>query len=151
MKLSTVRLAGGALGAALLTLAPLSAQAQGSSITVQVIGVRYAEGVVRVDVCTRDTFLKRTCPYSGEAPAQVGTVNVVVPSVPMGTYAIQAYHDANNNDDVDQGFLGMPKEDLGFSNDVPVRFHAPSFNHAAFTHGDTPQTLQLHLHHFRGK
>jgi uncharacterized protein (DUF2141 family) len=71
--------------------------AQGASVEFLVSGVRSAEGSVRIDLCTADTFLKDTCPYWGSAPAVEGLTSVVIPGVPPGTYAAQAFHDRNDN------------------------------------------------------
>lgn len=49
-----------------------------------------------------------------------------------GVYAIAVYHDENGNHDFDQGLLGIPLEDYGFSNDAKVFFGPPSFAEAAF-------------------
>ena len=35
-------------------------------------------------------------------------------------YAIAVYHDANDNNSFDQGFLGIPLEDYAFSNNAQV-------------------------------
>ena len=138
-----------AIGAAVLIAAgAAAAQTAGGPIEVTVSGVWRPGGHVRVDVCTRETFLRTTCPYSGEAPAQVGETTVTVPDVPPGVYAIQAYHDANDNHEVDQGFMGIPKEGVGFSRDPHLGLHGPSFEAAAVTHGAEPQSLAVGLHHF---
>jgi uncharacterized protein (DUF2141 family) len=140
----------GALALAVgLIAAPLAAHAQASGpITVTVTGVRSTQGSVRVDVCTRETFLKKICVYSGAAPAQVGATTVTVEAVPPGTYAVQAYHDINDNKDVDQGLLGIPKEGIGFSNDAPLGLRGPSFDRAAIVHNGSPKTLRIKLRHF---
>ena len=126
-----------------VTVVPISAP-----IDVTVSEVWRAGGSVRVDVCTRDTFLHTTCPYSGAAPAQLGETTVTVPDVPPGVYAIQAYDDVNDNRVVDQGFLGMPKEAVGFSRDPRLGLHGPSFDAAAVTHGAERQSLRVRLRHF---
>ena len=57
-------------------------------------------------------------------------------------YAIAIYHDENDNDEFDQGFLGIPLEDYAFSNNAPVFLGPPSFNDAAFA---VPETREVHL------
>ena len=57
-------------------------------------------------------------------------------------YAIAIYHDENDNDEFDQGFLGIPLEDYAFSNNAPVFLGPPSFADAAFT---VPETREVHL------
>ena len=110
---------GGALLALTLSAAPLAAYAQ-SAMTILVTGVRSSKGSIRVDICTRETFLKKVCAYSGRAPAEPGVTSVTIENVPPGAYAVQAYHDLNDNNDVDQGLLGIPKEGIAFSNNAPL-------------------------------
>ncbi len=128
-----------------------AARAQDAPLIVVVSGVRSSEGVVRVDVCVAATFLKSTCAVSGVAPAVAGTTTVTVDGLPPGVYAVQAYHDRNDNDRVDRGALGIPREDLGFSNDAPLGLTGPSFAQASFAHGAEPQTIKLKLRHFSGR
>ena len=42
------------------------------------------------------------------------------------------YHDENGNGEFDQGFLGIPLEDYGFSNGASGFLGPPSFSDAAF-------------------
>ncbi|MDB5445629.1 MAG: hypothetical protein JWQ97_946, partial [Phenylobacterium sp.] len=80
-----------ALTAALACLGAVSsAHAAGAPIKVTVWSLRIPGGSVHVDVCTRETFLRDNCPYSGSAPTQVGETTVTVPDVPPGVYAVQA-------------------------------------------------------------
>jgi uncharacterized protein (DUF2141 family) len=125
------------------------AHAADAPITVTIWSLRIPGGSVRVDVCTRETFLRSNCPYSGSAPAEVGETTVTVADVPPGVYAVQAYHDINDIGRLDQGPFGVPREGLAFSNDAPIGLRGPNFDRAAFTHGEDPQNLRLRLHHFR--
>ncbi len=124
---------------------------QGAPITVIVKGLRFGGGSVRIDICTATTFLKAGCPFSGAAPAVEGTTAVTVAAVPPGEYAVQAYHDFNDNHRVDRNALGVPEEAIAFSNDAPLGLHGPSFARSRFMHGAAPQTLTVKLHHFGGR
>jgi uncharacterized protein (DUF2141 family) len=126
-----------------------SAHAADAPITVTIWSLRIPGGSVRVDVCTRETFLGSNCPYSASAPAQVGETTVTVGGVPPGVYAVQAYHDIKDIGRLDQGPFGVPREGLAFSNDAPLGLRGPNFDRAAFTHGEDPQNLRLRLIHFR--
>lgn len=117
--------------ALLLPAAP--AQAQDAPLIVAVSGIPNGTGRVVVDVCPERQFAKRRCPYTGSAPATAGTTLVRVNGVPAGRWAAMAWHDANANNDVDRNFIGIPKEPIGFSNDVRIRMSAPRFADAAFT------------------
>ena len=118
-------------------------------LTVVVSNVRRAQGHVRVEVCTPAEFLK-TCVHGGAAPARAGVTEVTVPDLPPGRYAIQAYLDENDNHEVDQNFLGVPKEGVGFSNDAPFGLGPPTFRRAAFGHGDSADTVTLKLRYLPG-
>lgn len=52
--------------------------------------------------------------------------------LPMGTYAIGIFVDANYNNKMDRNFFGVPKEQYGFSNDAKGNFGPPSFKDASF-------------------
>jgi len=126
--------------------APLPA---GNAIEVDVSGIRSDMGRIHVDVCPKDRFLN-SCPYTAEVPARVGAVVVLVRGVPPGRYAVQAFHDANANTQVDQNFIGIPKEGIGFSNDAMPRLMRPKFATAAFDHGGGPQRIPVTLRYFLG-
>lgn len=135
-------------GAAAAWSAPAAAQPL-APLTVVVTHVRRALGHVRVEVCLPAEFLK-SCEHGGAAASVKGETTVVVPDLPPGRYAIQAYLDENDNREVDQNFLGVPKEGVGFSRDAPFGLGPPSFRRAAFDHGDTADTVTLKLRYLPG-
>jgi uncharacterized protein (DUF2141 family) len=118
----------------------LGASPTGAPVVVAVSGIGAAKGRVHVDICPKPQFTREDCPWSAEAPAREGTTVVTVPGVPPGRYAAQAYWDANGNGTADRNFIGMPRELVGFSNDVRVKLSRPKFAAAAFDHGasETP-------------
>ena len=73
----------------------------------------------------------------------------MVDNVPPGTYAVQAFHDANANLDLDRTFIGFPKEGVGFSNDAPMRFGPPTFDDAAINVAATDALAKFTLSYFR--
>ena len=67
--------------------------------------------------------------------------------IPPGTYAIIVIHDENRNGKLDTNWLGVPKEDYGFSNDAEAFLSAPSFSAATFRYDGG--TLDLTIpHHY---
>src|SRR5262249_39029018 len=98
-------------------------------------------------ICTEREFLK-DCRYTGSAPAVPGVTIVTVVGVPPGRYAIQAYHDKNDNHDADRNIAGIPIEGVGFSNGYKIRVRAPRFSEAAFDYAGGDQTISLRLQHF---
>jgi uncharacterized protein (DUF2141 family) len=137
---------GAALTVLLLVLLTPAAPAVAANIDVAVTGVAEARGHVRVELCTRDTFLTQDCPYQGSAPAQVGAATVVrIAEVPPGVYAAQAFHDETDQGIIHQNLLGVPRERVGFSNDARVHVRGPRFKDAAFLVGDDAERITLRL------
>lgn len=52
--------------------------------------------------------------------------------LPKGTYAIAAFHDANDDGVLNTSFLGIPREGIAFSNNPTLYFGAPSFEKCSF-------------------
>ena len=63
--------------------------------------------------------------------------------IPPGTYAIGVYIDENDNEKLDTNFLGIPKEQYGFSNNAKA-FGIPKFEAASFVI-DTYKKVQIRL------
>lgn len=119
-------------------------------ITFEISNVRNARGKILVAVCPQGKFLKEDCAHNGEAPARAGTVTVTVPNVPAGDYAAQAFHDENNNENVDQNFIGIPKEGVGFSRDARIVFGPPKWRDAHFIHQGAPAVMRVRLRYMTG-
>jgi uncharacterized protein (DUF2141 family) len=136
-----------ALPAAVLSGALLLAAAPASSATVEVrvSNVAGGKGKVNVAVCDRERFLKQ-CAYSASAPAQAGVTVVSIKDIPAGTWAVLAYQDENENNELDRNFIGIPKENYGFSRDAASRFGPPGFEDAAIEvrEGSTVAPIRLH-------
>ena len=64
--------------------------------------------------------------------------------LPEGIYAIALFVDANKNLKIDKNFLGIPKEQFGFSNNAMGKLSAPSFEQAKFqVEGSVTQNIKL--------
>lgn len=69
-------------------------------------------------------------------PAAKGSLEFVFTGLAAGTYAVAAYHDENDNGELDFNFLGIPKEGYAFSRDARGFASPPSFEAAAIELGD---------------
>ncbi len=118
------------------------------TVQVAVTGVSDPRGHVRVQLCTKATFLTSACPYRGAAPAIVGATLVTIDQVPPGRYAVQAFDDPTDEGEVHQNLLGIPRERIGFSNDAPVGFNGPRFRDAAFSVDSQAKRITLKLRAF---
>ena len=130
--------------AALVLATALQAAEPPAPLTVAVDGVLDAVGEVRVEICSRSTFIRDTCEFRVSIPAVRGRTVVTFPAVPGGEWAVQAYHDRNANHEVDRGPLGVPIEEVGFSRQPPVGLHGPLFGRSAFVHAGA-ETVTVRL------
>ena len=146
------RLIAGLAGLAAATAPALAADpaaaAQTATLRVEITNVRNAKGVVRVDLCQQSEFLKK-CRIFTDVKAASGTVVATFANVAPGSYAIATTHDENNNNKVDRGLFGIPKEGVGFSNDAPIRFGPPSWPDARFDVGGN-KAISLKMRYFTG-
>jgi len=131
--------------AAALALVLHVAAGPGTFVDVVVEGVRNDRGHVLAAVCPESLFLTAKCPYVASAPAHKGVVQVRIFGFPPGTYAVQVFHDENDNLTIDRNFLGLPTEGMGFSNNAPFRFGPPSFRDAAIAVGSDGARVTLRL------
>jgi uncharacterized protein (DUF2141 family) len=108
---------------------------QGYRLTVEVENVRNAQGVVGVLVfnTAQGWPEKFSAALRAEATAaHTGVVEITIPDLPAGDYAVVALHDENANKQLDRNWLGVPVEQWGMSNNPPYWFAAPSFEAARF-------------------
>lgn len=77
------------------------------------------------------------------------SLSFTLDSIPAGTYAFGVFHDENDNQQIDQNWLGIPSEGFAFSNNAMGSFGPPSYDQAKFvvlksqTH---VQTIALHFY-----
>jgi uncharacterized protein (DUF2141 family) len=119
-------------------------------LDVTVSNVRNARDHVLVAVCTPAEFLALQSRRVASTPARRGTVTVRVTGIPPGTYAVQAFHDKNDNLVIDRTILGLPREGIGFSNDAPFRFGPPRFRDAAIALGPDGGHVAIRLRYLLG-
>jgi uncharacterized protein (DUF2141 family) len=112
----------------LFLLMPFSLWGQ-HRLEVVVSGVTSAEGNVLVAIYQEaSSFPKFGKVFrNGKAPAEMGETKVVLEDLPAGQYALAVFHDENGNDALDKNWLGLPKEDYGFSMAKTKAFGPPSF------------------------
>jgi uncharacterized protein (DUF2141 family) len=128
--------------ALLALLAPLAAAA--ADLIVDVTNVRSSRGHVRLSVCDEAHFGGEGCKFDGVAEAREGFTRVIVHDVPAGRWAVQAFHDENDNGEFDQNFIGLPQEGFGFSNDPPLR-GKPRFADSAIEVREPKTEISLRL------
>jgi uncharacterized protein (DUF2141 family) len=126
-------------------LLPATLPASAATVEVRVTNVAGGKGKINVAVCDRERFLKQ-CAYSASVPARDGETVVAMRDIPPGTWAVLAYQDENENSQLDRNFMGIPKENYGFSRDAVGRFGPPAFDEAAIEVRDGTTVAPIKLH-----
>ncbi|MBK9254276.1 MAG: DUF2141 domain-containing protein [Saprospiraceae bacterium] len=110
----------------------LVSYAQTNTLTVTVTNFKNNQGKVLVGVYSgANNFMKKTI-YSKVGEINTNTSKVIFENIPDGEYTISVYHDENNNDKLDTGWFGIPKEGYGCSNDAKGKMGPPKYEDAKF-------------------
>ena len=128
--------AAAALAASLAPAAPaMSGAAQAAELTIAVSGVNSGEGRVYVALHRAAAGVK--FPDSKGAVAGVwriarkGGFSVTFAGLEPGRYAVNGFHDANGDGELDTNLLGIPTEGYGFGNGATGSFGPPDFTAAS--------------------
>ncbi len=101
-------------------------------LTVSFKNIENNEGKIWAAVYnSSDSWMKKE--VQGKSGAISNKNSVIIFELPAGTYALSAFHDENNNKELDTNGLGIPKEDYGFSNNPNAMFGPPAYKKSTFT------------------
>ena len=120
-----------------------------ADLTIEVHGIRSGDGTLYVAVHTPET--KETFPAGAgklaglDQPARTGSLRFVLRDLSPGQYAVNAFHDENDNGELDTGLFGIPSEGYGFANDPNTTFGPPKFEAAAVNVGDSSAVAVMTL------
>lgn len=100
--------------------------AQGK-LEITVKNIKDYKGSIRVSLFNNEKdFLEKTL-ESKVVVASATEATVVFEKLKPGEYAVSVIHDLNDNKKLDTGFMGIPKEPYGFSNNARGQFGPPSY------------------------
>jgi len=77
--------------------------------------------------------------------ARAGELSIMFRDLPTGQYAVNAFHDANGNGDLDTNIIGMPIEGYGFGNGATGIVGPPGFDEASVLVGTRPVEVTIPL------
>ena len=106
--------------------------AQNVSITVSISGLKTNSGKVQVGLFNSEGAFLKTAYKGASSEIKDKGATIVFSNIPIGTYAISAYHDANSNGELDTNFMGIPKEDVACSNNAKGMLGPPKYVDAKF-------------------
>lgn len=103
-----------------------------SEFRLYIEGINELKGEIRIAMFdSREKYTKDPI-HAIVLPVDSTTIIWTQEMLPFGEYAIAVYHDKNENGKIDTNFLGIPKEDYGFSNNARGRFGPASWQDSKF-------------------
>ena len=120
-----------------------------AELAIEVRGIRSGDG--RLFVAIHGSGTSASFPAADGAVAglnqraSAGTLRFMLRDLPPGRYAVSAFHDENDNGELDVNLVGIPSEGYGFANDPGTAFGPPDFEAAAVTIGDVSEAAVLTL------
>jgi uncharacterized protein (DUF2141 family) len=132
---------------ALASVVFAAGEASAARIVVTISGLKSNEGGVYVGLyATPSKFLNGTqVDAMKKVAASTGPITIVFDNLAPGTYAVGAFHDENNNNQLDRNFLGLPTEGYALSNGIRAVTSKPTFQQAAFTVGNAGAAVSLQI------
>ena len=115
------------------TLLAATSAASAADLRVKVIGITAQTGTINMLVMNSDAaWTGKGKPVTGRREKVAGdTLEIAIPDLAPGKYAIRLMHDENDNGKLDTNLVGMPTEGYGFSNNPRV-MRAATFDEALF-------------------
>ena len=134
-----------------LVLVPKSI-AEEANLKINILNLKKS-GFLYLSICKDETEFRGKVENESveesciDSVKEINLQNFEINSVlPHGEYAFTLYVDFNGNQKLDKNFLGIPKEQYGFSNNVMGRMSPPTFDQAKFAiAGPTTQNIKLRI------
>lgn len=104
-------------------------------LDISFTNIRHAKGSLYVGIYDSEAdflkpekaVLKKIVPV-----AAAGSLDLNLPELSPGVYALSCFHDLNGNGKLDTNLFGVPTEPYGFSNNARPKFRAPNWAEAKF-------------------
>ncbi|MGC3943378.1 MAG: DUF2141 domain-containing protein [Chryseolinea sp.] len=116
-------------GIAIVAVVALKAQ---NNLIVKIQNLKNSNGDILIGLYDNPSNFPRKVSTGKVVKVTEKEMEIEFQDLTPGDYAISVLHDENQNKDMDQGRLGIPKEGYGFSNDATGMMGPPSFRKARF-------------------
>ncbi|HEU5292605.1 MAG TPA: DUF2141 domain-containing protein [Cyclobacteriaceae bacterium] len=100
--------------------------AQGK-LELTIKNIKEVKGTIRVSLFNNENDFLKQAVVSKVVKVSAAEASVVFDNLRPGEYAVSVIHDVNGNQELDKGFMGIPQEPYGFSNDARGKFGPPSY------------------------
>ncbi len=106
-----------------------------TALRIRVENIAAVKGRIHVGIYKdAASFPKKKLAFTGtEADVKnTGVMEIDIPGLSPGRYAVAVFHDLNGNGKLDTNMLGIPTEPYAFSNGAVAKWSSPTFAEAAF-------------------
>jgi len=118
--------------AAAAATALLTPVASASELTLNVEGIKKAEGTIMLGLFDETTYNGDSAINGANLVVEGDSVTVTFDGLAPGEYAVRLYHDVNNDGEMNTNPFGKPTEPYAFSNDAKGRFGPAKWDAAKF-------------------
>jgi len=119
-------------------------------ITLVVLGAAESEGQILASLFnSKASYLKEAVAEASAIVDSDGRVELDFGVHDPGEYAVAVVYDRNSNGELDTGFLKIPKEKIGFSNNAKSRFGPAKWKAARFQVADMDVEVGIELKHVK--
>ena len=134
-----------------LMLVPIS-NSEEANLKINILNLD-KPGFLYFSICKDEAGFKKTVENESKEESCIASVkeidlqNTEINNVlSYGEYAVTLFVDLDGNTKLNKNFLGIPKEQYGFSNNVMGRMSPPTFDQAKFAiAGPTTQNIKLRI------
>lgn len=123
--------------------------ARSPEVVVEVTGAVGSKGRIRIAVyrSTENFNNPDQADWKGDFAVQAKGSTQCSILLPNSTdrFAVAAYHDENDNGQLDRNGIGIPTEKYGFSNDARGKLGPPSFDDAVMSRPENDQPIELKI------
>jgi uncharacterized protein (DUF2141 family) len=113
---------------------------ENASLVIEISGIRNTKGYILIALFNQSTGFPDQSEKAFRKlriPANTGTIKASFDDLPPGSYAFGVVHDENDNQKLDTGLFGIPKEGFVFSRNAMGTMGPPSFKDAAIEIGNS--------------
>lgn len=123
---------------------PVSAS---GSLFVLITGCKNDQGNVKIALCnSENNYTSGTEAFRGDSLLiRNRQAEIVFQDIPCGEYGIKIFHDENKDGRLTTGFLGIPVEVYGFSNNARGRFGPPPWSAVKFKFETNRDSMVIEL------
>ena len=117
------------------------------SLFVLITGCKNDQGNIKIALCnSENNYTSGTEAFRGDSLfIRNRQAEIVFRNIPYGEYGIKIFHDENNDGRLSTGFLGIPVEVYGFSNNARGRFGPPGWSAVKFKFETPADSMVINL------